>query len=116
MKIGERIIFLLKEKKLTQKGLSEYVGIKQSTISDWKGKGTSPSSEYIQKICEYLNISPTYLITGKTDMKNLSDEDINLLEKYNLLNERNKGKVENYIEERIAEQEKGYINKQQDLA
>lgn len=104
MKIGERILILLKEKNLTQKGLSEYVGIKQSTISDWKGKGTSPSSEYIQKICEYLNISPTFLITGKKDLLNLSNEEINLLEKYNLLTERNKGKVENYIDERLIEQ------------
>ncbi len=108
MKIGERIILILKEKGLTQKGLADYVGIKQSTISDWKGKGTSPSSEIIYRICEYTKVSPTYLLTGKEETNNFSEEEINLLNKYKLLTERNKGKVENYIEERIAEQEQNY--------
>ena len=108
MRIGERIILILKEKGLTQKGLADYVGIKQSTISDWKGKGTSPSSEIIYRICEYIKVSPTFLLTGKETTSDLSDEEINLLHKYNLLTERNKGKVENYIEERIAEQGTDY--------
>lgn len=104
MKIGERILILLKEKNLTQKALSEYVGIKQSTISDWKGKGSSPSSEYISKICEFLNISPTYLLTGKEDILNLSEDEKLLLEKYNILTEKNKGKIEYIIDDLINEQ------------
>ncbi len=114
MKIGERIIQILKNKNLTQKGLADYVGIKQSTISDWKGKGTSPSSEYIIKISEYLNETPYFILTGKNDINNLTDDEINLLNKYNLLTERNKGKVDTFIDERIKEQEQGKDNR--DLA
>lgn len=106
MKIGERIVIILKNKNLTQKGLADYIGIKQSTISDWKGKGTSPSSEYIIKISEYLNESPYFILTGKNQLSNFTEEEINLLHKYNLLNEKNKGKVENFIDERVAEQGK----------
>lgn len=107
MKVGERILFLLKEKKLTQKGLSDYVGIKQGTISDWKGKGSNPSSEHLQKICEYLNVSPTFLITGQEDINKLSQDEIQLLKKYNLLTEKNKGVVEYFIDERLQEQGEG---------
>ncbi|MEM1804434.1 MAG: helix-turn-helix transcriptional regulator [Thermoplasmata archaeon] len=107
MKIGERIVKILKEKNLTQKELADYIGIKQSTISDWKGKGTSPSSEYIYKISEYLDESPYFVLTGKNDINKLTDEEINLINKYNLLTEKNKGKVENFIDERIEEQGKG---------
>ena len=108
MKIGERIIYILKEKGLTQKGLAEFVGIKQSTISDWKGKGTNPSSEIIYRICEYLNVSPTYILTGKEELNNITTEEKEILKKYNILTERNKGKVETYIDERISEQKREY--------
>ncbi len=107
MKIGERIINILKDKNLTQKGLADHVGIRQSTISDWKGKGTNPSSEYILKISEYLNESPYFILTGKNDISKFTDEEINLLNKYNLLTDKNKGRVENFVDERLIEQDKG---------
>ena len=47
MTISQRIFALLREKKLSQKELSEYTGISPAAISSWKSKGTNPSSDKI---------------------------------------------------------------------
>lgn len=53
MTISQRIFALLREKKLSQKELSEYTGISPAAISSWKSKGTNPSSDKIVKISEF---------------------------------------------------------------
>lgn len=57
-----------------------------------------------------------FILTGKKIHNELSLEELELLKKYNILTERNKGKVETYIDERIAEQESSYTNDIKDLA
>lgn len=71
MTIGERIHKLLKEKNLTQKALSEAVGISQSAVSDWKTK-SQPQSELLYKISEFLGVSVEYLLTGKENPVNVN--------------------------------------------
>ena len=41
--ISEKIFELILRNGMTQKEFSEETGISQSTISDWKRKGTNPS-------------------------------------------------------------------------
>ena len=50
--ISEKIFELILRNGVTQKEFSEETGISQSTISDWKRKGTNPSADKILKICE----------------------------------------------------------------
>lgn len=64
MTVGERIFFLLKEKKMTQVEFSRRTGIATTTISDWRKKNTNPGSEKIMLICAALDVSPEYLLTG----------------------------------------------------
>ena len=65
MTISQRIFALLREKKLSQKELSEYTGISPAAISSWKSKGTNPSSDKIVKISEFLDVDVYYLLTGE---------------------------------------------------
>lgn len=58
MTISERIFKIMKEKGMTQLQLSGKTGIGQSTISDWKTKGTDPSASKIMKICKALDCTP----------------------------------------------------------
>lgn len=67
MTISERIFVLLKTKHLSQKELSEYTGLSPAAISSWKANGTNPSADKLIKICEFLNVTPYYLLTGQTD-------------------------------------------------
>ncbi len=64
MNIAERIFERLNELKMSQTEFSEKTGIKMSTMSEWKKKGTNPSSEKIMPICLALDVSPEWLLSG----------------------------------------------------
>ena len=64
MTISERVFERLNQLNITQKEFSEETGIKQSTISEWKNKGTNPSSEKIMPICKVLGVTPEWLLSG----------------------------------------------------
>lgn len=42
-----------------------YLHIGTSTVSNWKNRGTDPPAKYIIPICDFLNVSPEYLLTGE---------------------------------------------------
>lgn len=64
MLISERIYKYLAEKEMSQIEFSKRTGISQSTISDWRRKGTNPSADKIMIICEVLGVSPVELLSG----------------------------------------------------
>lgn len=64
MIVSERIFDVMGRRGMSQKEFSQKTGIPQSTISDWKNKGTNPASDKIMIICEVLKMSPAELLTG----------------------------------------------------
>ena len=64
MTISERIFERLQQLSMTQKELAERTGIQQSTISEWKKNRTNPSSDKILVICETLDVTPEWLLSG----------------------------------------------------
>ena len=64
MTISDRIFEKLKQLNMSQKQFSEETGISQSTISEWKSKGTNPTSEKIMIICKVLDVTPEWLLSG----------------------------------------------------
>ena len=64
MTVGQRIFYLLEEKKMTQVEFSKRTGIATTTISDWRKKNTHPGSEKIMQICAALEITPEFLLSG----------------------------------------------------
>lgn len=62
MTVAQRIIDLMAEKGVTQKELSEYADIPTSTISAWKTRGSSPSSDKLTIIAECLGVSAAELL------------------------------------------------------
>ena len=67
MTIGQKIFYLLEEKKMTQKEFSDRTGIATTTISDWRKKNTNPGSDKIMVICSALEVTPEYLLSGITE-------------------------------------------------
>lgn len=63
--IIQRILALLEEKSLKMVDLCRFLEINTSTMTNWKNRGTDPPAKYIFPICEFLNISCEYLLTGK---------------------------------------------------
>lgn len=70
MKVGQRVIELLRKKGLEQKELALFLGTKPSTVNGWKAENRNPSCDAILPICEFLDVSPTFLLSGKEDTEN----------------------------------------------
>ena len=64
MLIRDRIFDKMNELNMSQKEFSELTGIPQSTVSDWRKKGTNPTTEKIMIICKVLRVSPEWLLSG----------------------------------------------------
>lgn len=87
--IIDNIIEILEKKHLKQSDLCAYIGINTSTMTTWKSRKTDPPAKYIILICEFLNISPYVLLTGKeksSSTDNLSENEqemLNIFSKFN---------------------------------
>lgn len=62
MTIRERIFQIMEEKQMTQKEFSKLAKIPESTISDWKKKGNTPSAEKLIDISTALGVPVTELL------------------------------------------------------
>lgn len=77
MTISQRIFEIMAEKHVSQLQLSEYTKIAPSTISAWKTKNSSPSSDKIISIAECLGVSVSYLL-GVDSIQNSETKSITM--------------------------------------
>jgi len=78
MNFIERLEYLLKKNKITQAQLSDKIGLRRATISDWKKNGNYPSADDAVKIAKILDVSTDWLITGE-DPQGLTEEERRLV-------------------------------------
>ena len=109
MTISDRILERLKQISMTQKEFAAKAGIKESTISEWKKKGTNPSSDKILAICRALDVSPEWLLSGVDPAESRGKNqvyyvvDVNtesgiLLEEFNKLDKSQRDRILGYVE------------------
>ncbi|WP_296118566.1 helix-turn-helix domain-containing protein [uncultured Eubacterium sp.] len=107
MLISQKIFSLIKQRGMTQKEFSERTEISQSTISDWKRKGTNPSADKILKICEVLQVTPYELLAENNSVNEilqvvpdviLNHEEDFLVESFRKLDIKQKNRVLGYLE------------------
>ena len=102
--IAERLQYALSIKKTTKGAIAKSIGAHPSTINNYiKNNVNNPNPIILEKIANFLNISPDWLILGhgkmeiqqiellsKKDFKNLTlDDKLGLI--YSLLIDLNKG-------------------------
>lgn len=77
MSIIAKITQLLDSKKISQKDLTDYLGIDKSTFSQWKNGKSQSYNKYLSKIAEFLNVSTDYLLNNseKNDEKDDGNTD-----------------------------------------
>lgn len=70
----ERLQFVRDCKNVTQKEISEVLGIKQQQYARYeKGINVMPIT-YLPKICKYLNVSSDYILGLTNEMKPIKKE------------------------------------------
>lgn len=74
MSIIAKITQLLDSKKLSQKDLTDYLGIDKSTFSQWKNGKSQSYNKYLSKIAEFFNVSTDYLL-GNNGHNNENNEE-----------------------------------------
>lgn len=94
MCIIDNILSILKEKGLKQVDLCDYIDINTSTLTTWKNRKTDPPAKYIIRICEFLDISPYLLLTGKeknSPAEQLTADEQELITYYRKLDPKSQG-------------------------
>lgn len=66
MSFGNRLKTARQNKKMTQKELANIIGVKHNSISNWENDQNYPGPDTIELLCGLLDISPNYLLSGKT--------------------------------------------------
>lgn len=63
--VGERILGLLKEKRITQKDLALMIGVGESALSRYINNEREPKIEVLANLATALDTTVDYLTTGK---------------------------------------------------
>ncbi len=94
--IINKILSIMKEKKISQKSLADFLDVGEYTISQWK-KGTTKSYiKYIDKIADFLGVSTDYLL-GTTEIT-LGEKQAKIIELTSQLTEEEQEEVIKYAE------------------
>ena len=84
-KIVLKIMELLKIQGKTEKELTDHVGLSNTTFTKWKYKGLKSYRKHLDKIAEFLEVTPEYLTEGVDDIINLgtmTTSELKLLQLY----------------------------------
>ena len=110
MSTGARVLKTLSKQGKTMSDLANHLGTAPSTINGWKQKNRNPSSEIIIPICEFLNVSVMYILTGEPQYEDIPFEKTanvhktkvsssNVIsDKINKLSERSQSTVDDLVE------------------
>ena len=105
--ITARILDLLDTKHLKMADLCRSIGVATSTMANWKTRETDPPAKMIVPICEFLNVSPEYLLTGNESVSSIyNDTDphfTELKDLYYRLPDRQQGELIGYAKRMVEE-------------
>lgn len=111
--IGENLFWinfvnLCNEHNIKPNPLAKELGISSGTLTGWK-KGSSPRDTAVQKIANYFNVSPEYLLGKSTQKeKTATTDDLSAIKQKILnncanLSEKELDDVLDYIEYKISQ-------------
>lgn len=102
MTINERMFEIMKRKNVKAIDIANHLNITKSVVSNWKSRGTNPPAEYVEPICELLEISIEYFLTGeeKESVLDLTENEKEMLENFKILPEREQIKLIGIVEEK----------------
>lgn len=72
-KLGNTLCYLRKEMSLTQKSISDRLGVDRSTYSNYERGITEPDSGRIRILADIFGVSVDYLLSGENEMNKVAD-------------------------------------------
>lgn len=101
-KLSERILFLRKQKELTQATLAKKVGISLTQMARYETKNIQPPADVLGKLATIFGTTVDFLVSGATDDKAKAQlKDVELLQQFKdveQLNDKDKAIVKTLIE------------------
>lgn len=99
----DRILDLIQSHNITAKYLVQTLNMSTTAVTDWKKGKAAPSIDALIKIAQYFNVSLDYLVFGKvgpdiTINDLLSDDELEIVNKFKKLNDMSKAKALAYID------------------
>lgn len=67
MGITDRVYEIMNKQKKKQTDLANYLGVGKTTVNGWFHQTGDIPGKYLQGICEFLNASPRYILTGEEE-------------------------------------------------
>lgn len=118
MQYYQRIRDLREDSDLTQEALCKKLYMHKTTYTNYEqGKHTVPL-DFAVTLADFYDVSLDY-IAGRTNFKHatgslrLNREQVDIAEKFDSLSERNKGRLEQFLEQLIEKQQnESYIKKE----
>lgn len=109
---AKRLRIALSNANMKPQDLSDKSGVSKASISQYVNGSHSPGNISAKKLGKVLNVEPMWLMGFDVEMKkNISskgaEEDIKLLEKFSLLNCRDKKVILRMIDSMLSEKEGG---------
>jgi transcriptional regulator with XRE-family HTH domain len=82
---GQRLTSALREKRISLRKAAAIAGVPASTADSWSS-GRSPSDlKAVKRLCDHLNISFTWLLTGELEVQLSAESDLVFIEPAPLL-------------------------------
>lgn len=80
--IGTRIRKYREDRGLSQKELSQLIGVSNNRISNWEQGINRPDADIIADICRALNVSPSELLDVRLSSDDLNDQERKVIKAY----------------------------------
>lgn len=95
--INNILIALRKSKHMTQADVAEYLNIPRTTYNSYEKRDTVPPIDLLYKLADLYNISLDTLL-GRNYKSSFSNEELELLSKFNKLNTNQKHQLIGYLD------------------
>lgn len=105
MSFGTRLKELRERKGLKQQELADYLGVKNTAISNYELGISSPKEEVMFKIFDFFGVTPNYMFQDEIDISsehNFTMQEIETIKKYRTLDEHGKKIVDFILNEEYA--------------
>lgn len=80
MNFSERLLFLLKQNKISANKLTVDLSLSKSAVYEWTKRGCAPNITTLNAIADYFDVSTDFLLCHKDTKKSVTDKDDGLIE------------------------------------